>query len=120
MSVFWESAHACHDATSEQIARGLAPWEEHTLSHVDSRCAWPKKRRWLPWKSAVGQDEVAHTPKIHALFQNTDTSANLYAAFDRAWQIMKTANPALANGPLTVSAQDTLAFFIVEQAQRGI
>lgn len=50
---------------------------------------------------------------------DADQTQHLGAAFNAAWQVLKTKDPALANGPLTVAARELLAKIIVEAGQRG-
>lgn len=62
--------------------------------------------------------------RVHAIFQDAgfdaETTARLGAAFDTAWQMLKTARPELGNGPLTATSRETLAKFVIELARRGV
>jgi hypothetical protein len=44
----------------------------------------------------------------------------LGAAFDVAWQVLKTRHPDLANGPLTATARETLAKFVIQEGRKKI
>jgi hypothetical protein len=62
--------------------------------------------------------------KVHSLFQDVGfdavATANMGAAFDTAWQILKTRDPLLANGPYTTSVREALARQIIEFAKTGL
>ena len=46
--------------------------------------------------------------------------ARLGAAFDVAWQVLKTEDPTLNTGPLNLPTREVLAKYIIEEAQTGL
>jgi len=61
---------------------------------------------------------------VRAAFKNAgfdaETTAAMGAAFDTAWQILKTREPHLGASPLAESARMRLAKFVIELAQHGV
>jgi hypothetical protein len=50
---------------------------------------------------------------------DSEEVSRMGAAFDTTWQILKTSNPSLANGPLTVLTREAIAEHILDVAARG-
>jgi hypothetical protein len=72
----------------------------------------------------MGTWEGAPMHRVYALFSDAgfdaEATARMGAAFDTAWQILKTADPWLAKGALMISTRETLAIFVIELAKRGV
>ena len=60
---------------------------------------------------------IIHLLRTHGF--DTEQTERLGAAFDTAWQVLKTRQPDLADGPLTATSRETLAKIIIDEAKKG-
>jgi hypothetical protein len=51
---------------------------------------------------------------------NAEATDNLCIAFDTAWQVLKTRQPAIANAADGQSVRETLAKHIIDYARQGV
>jgi hypothetical protein len=56
---------------------------------------------------------------LHESGFDAEQTERLGAAFDVAWQVLKTRKPELARGPQTAAAREQLAKFVIDEGRKG-